>query len=403
MLNKILILAALISLIAVLVFAPKLLRVYKMIHLYDQDKIAFNFINMNKIFLAGPMISASEKPFKFQFNEFTLPTTYAYKNKDKNLLDALEYYETDGLIVLKNNTILYEDYWHDNNESSQHISWSVAKSFLSALVGIAVERQQIANINDPITKYLKDFINTGYDNVSIKNLLQMSSGIRFNEDYADYNSDINRFGRTISFGTPMREFAKSLENEKPQGTYNHYVSIDTQMLAMLLEEVTNKSVTQNLQDEIWDKIGMEHDAYYMVDNSGMEVALGGLNASLRDYAKFGLLYLKGGVWDGKEVVPSKWVDASHRIDDEHLMPGENINSSNNWGYGYQWWIPGFPDDEYMASGIYNQHIFIDPVNEVVIAKTSSNYKFPEERDNSKDEHVAIFRAIANAIVAEKQL
>jgi len=128
-----------------------------------------------------------------------------------------------------------------------------------------------------------------------------------------------------------------------------------------------------------------------------------LNASLRDYAKFGLLYLKGGVWDGKEVVPSKWVDASHRIDDEHLMPGENINSSNNWGYGYQWWIPGFPDDEYMASGIYNQHIFIDPVNEVVIAKTSSNYKFPEERDNSKDEHVAIFRAIANAIVAEKQL
>ena len=399
MLNKILISAALISLIAVLVFGPKVLRVYKMIHLYDQDKIAFNFINMNKIFQIGPIISASEKPFKFKFKEFMLPESYFFQNKDQNLLDALEYYETDGLIILKNDTILYENYWHDNNQKSQHISWSVAKSFLSALIGIALERGQIESINDPVTKYLKDFVTTGYDNVSIKNLLQMSSGVRFNEDYADYNSDINRFGRTISFGTSMREFAKSLENEKPQGTYNHYVSIDTQMLAMLLEEVTNKSITQNLQEEIWNKIGMEHDAYYMVDNTGMEVALGGLNATLRDYAKFGLLYLQRGFWDGQEVVPSKWVDASHRIEDDHLMPGDNINSSSYWGYGYQWWIPGFPDDEYMASGIYNQHIFIDPINEVVIAKTSSNYKFPQEKDLSKDEHVAMFRAIANAIVA----
>ena len=399
MLNKILISAALISLIAVLVFGPKVLRVYKMIHLYDQDKIAFNFINMNKIFQIGPIISASEKPFKFKSKEFMLPESYFFQNKDQNLLDALEYYETDGLIILKNDTILYENYWHDNNQKSQHISWSVAKSFLSALIGIALERGQIESINDPVTKYLKDFVTTGYDNVSIKNLLQMSSGVRFNEDYADYNSDINRFGRTISFGTSMREFAKSLENEKPQGTYNHYVSIDTQMLAMLLEEVTNKSITQNLQEEIWNKIGMEHDAYYMVDNTGMEVALGGLNATLRDYAKFGLLYLQRGFWDGQEVVPSKWVDASHRIEDDHLMPGDNINSSSYWGYGYQWWIPGFPDDEYMASGIYNQHIFIDPINEVVIAKTSSNYKFPQEKDLSKDEHVAMFRAIANAIVA----
>ena len=292
---------------------------------------------------------------------------------------------------------MYENYWHNNNQTSQHISWSVAKSFLSALIGIAVERGQIDSINDPITKYLSDFTNTGYNNVSIKNLLQMSSGIKFNEDYADYNSDINRFGRTISFGTSMREFAKTLENEKPQGTYNHYVSIDTQMLAMLLQEVTGKTITDNLKDDIWHKIGMEHDAYYMIDNSGMEVALGGLNASLRDYAKFGLLYLNRGFWNGESIVPAEWVDASHRIDEEHLKPGENTSSSSAWGYGYQWWIPGFPDDEYMASGIYNQHVFIDPKSNVVIAKTSSNYKFPQEKDRSKDEHVAIFRAISTAI------
>lgn len=371
-----------------------------MIHLYDQDKIAFNFVNMNKIFQSGPIIPASDNPFKFKSKAFDLPETYVFKDSTQNLMDALDYYETDGLLILKNDTILYENYWHDNDQNSKHISWSVAKSFLSALIGIAVERGQIENINDPITKYLRDFKDTGYDNVSIKNLLQMSSGIEFNEDYADYNSDINRFARTISFGTSMREFARSLKNEKPQGTYNHYVSIDTQMLAMLLVEVTNKSISENLTDEIWVKIGMENDAYYMVDDTGMEVALGGLNATLRDYAKFGLLYLNRGLWDGQAVVPSDWVDSSHKIDDVHLMPGENINSSSTWGYGYQWWIPGFPNDEFMASGVYNQHIFIDPINQVVIAKTSSNHKFTQEKDRSKDEHVAMFREIARATAAE---
>ena len=205
MLNKILLSLALISFIAALIYTPKLLRVYKMINLYEQDKIAFNFINMDKVFQIGPVIPASSESFVFNKKEFDLPQTYYFDDKDRNLMDALDYYETDGLIVLNNDTILFENYWHNNNQTSQHISWSVAKSFLSALIGIAVERGQIDSINDPITKYLSDFSNTGYNNISIKNLLQMSSGIKFNEDYADYNSDINRFGRTISFGTSMRE------------------------------------------------------------------------------------------------------------------------------------------------------------------------------------------------------
>ena len=123
-----------------------------MINLYDQDKIAFNFINMDKVFQTGPMIPASNEPFVFNVKEFELPQTYFFEGEDRNLIDALDYYETDGLIVLNNETILYENYWHDNDETSQHISWSVAKSFLSALIGIAVERGQINSINDPITK-----------------------------------------------------------------------------------------------------------------------------------------------------------------------------------------------------------------------------------------------------------
>jgi CubicO group peptidase (beta-lactamase class C family) len=151
-----------------------------------------------------------------------------------------------------------------------------------------------------------------------------------------------------------------------------------------------------LQEKIWTKIGMENNAYYMVDDTGMEWALGGLNATLRDYAKFGLLYLNRGNWKGQQIVPQDWVDASHVATEPHLQPGNNSLSSSDWGYGYQWWIPGFPNTDYLAAGIYNQYIYIDPITNVVIAKTSSNYKFNEERQYSKDAHVAIFRAIAQS-------
>ena len=218
-LKTILILIGIVIIGLALIYAPKAIRVNKMIHLYDKDKIAYNFINMDKIFRAGATIKASASPHSFQnmSGEFSLPMTFKHLGKDENLEDALEYYETDGLIVLKNNNLLYENYWHGNTQTSKHISWSVAKSFLSALIGIAVDQGLIDSIDDPVTKYLDDFKGTGYEAVPIKDLLQMSSGIKFNEDYADYNSDINRFGRTISFGTPMRDFAKSLENEKNLG------------------------------------------------------------------------------------------------------------------------------------------------------------------------------------------
>jgi CubicO group peptidase (beta-lactamase class C family) len=151
-----------------------------------------------------------------------------------------------------------------------------------------------------------------------------------------------------------------------------------------------------LHKHIWEKIGMEDDAYYLSDDKDVDMALGGLNATLRDYAKFGLLYLNNGKWDDDQVVPSSWVDASHNMDAPHLQPGVNDLSSSAWGYGYQWWVPGFPDTDYTASGVYNQYIYIDPLSNVVIAKTSSNHRFTAEKEYSKAAHVAMFRAIAKS-------
>jgi hypothetical protein len=395
MLHKILLGIFIVAILAALIFGPKAIRVYNFIHLFDEDKIAYNFININKIFPITS-ITKSSSPHIFNKQEFVLPEFYELDGKTYDLAESLDYFKSDGLIVLHNGDLLYENYWQGNSKDQPHISWSMAKSFLSALIGIAYYDGLIENLNDPITKYLKDFIGTGYENVPIKDILQMSSGVVFNEDYGDPNSDINKFARAVAEGTSMRDFAKTLKNGKVPGTFNHYVSIDTQMLGMLLEEVTGKPLAETLQEKIWNKIGMENNAYYMVDDTGMEWALGGLNATLRDYAKFGLLYLNRGNWKGQQIVPQDWVDASHVANEPHLQPGNNSLSSSDWGYGYQWWIPGFPNTDYLAAGIYNQYIYIDPISNVVIAKTSSNYKFNEERQYSKDAHVAIFRAIAQS-------
>lgn len=392
-----LILLSVLLIVIGIFYGPKIARLYHLANLYNEDSIGRNFINIDKIFSVSELIPASDNPYTFPRRDFVLPETFFFDGEQRLLSKELEHYKTDGLFVLHNGNLLYENYWNNNSANSKHIAFSVTKSFVSALVGIALDEGLIDNIEDPITKYLPDFNGTGYEGVRIKDILQMSSGVDFNEDYADPKSDINRFGRATARGSSFRDFAKSLERGREPGTYHHYVSIDTQVLGFLLAEVTGMPLKEYLYKKIWNKIGMEDDAFFIVDNNGVEMALGGLNATLRDYAKFGELYLNRGKWNGEQVVPASWVDASHTTDGPHLKPGESELSSSPWGYGLQWWVPGFPDTDYTASGVYNQYIYIDPLTNVVIAKTSSNHRYTSEKEYSKAAHVAMFRAIAESI------
>ena len=392
-----------IGLIAVLIFlaimfGPNAWRLYKVTHLFDKNSISYNFINMKEFFPTSTPIKASEDPYIFKKrDDFIMPDSYEFEGEEKQIIESIDYFNTDGLMILKDGEVHYENYWNENKETSRHIIWSVSKSFLSALVGIALNEGLIEDINDPIIKYLKDFKGTGYEGVSIKNLLQMSSGIEFNEDYGDPDSDINRYGRVTATGTSQREFAKTLKNSSEPGTYNHYISFDSQMLGMLVAEVSNMSVKEYLHEKIWSKIGMQDDAFYLTDKQEVEMSLGGLNVTLRDMAKFGQLYLNNGKWNGNQIVPSEWVANSTIPLDKHVQPNAGGEfSSDAWGYGYQWWVPGPEVSDYTAHGIYNQFIYINPQSNVVIAKTSSNYNFVDERQYTKDAHIAIFRTIAES-------
>ena len=142
-------------------------------------------------------------------------------------------------------------------------------------------------------------------------------------------------------------------------------------------------------------MGMEHPAYWLMDDFGMELALGGLNVTVRDYAKFGWLFANKGNWQGKQLVPAQWVLDSVTPDAPHLMPGvDNPFSSNSYGYGYQWWIPLGADDEFVAQGIYNQYIYIDPDQQLVIVKMSANHLYNDSSYNWAGKHLAMFRAIS---------
>ena len=397
--NWIIFISIFILIILAIIFGPNAWRLYKVANLFDKNTISYNFINMKEFFPTSTPIKASENPHIFKKrDDFYMPELYEFGGEKKPIQEAIDYFNTDGLMILKDGEVLYENYWNKNKENSRHIIWSVSKSFLSALVGIALDEGLIDDINDPIIKYLKDFEGTGYEGVSIKNLLQMSSGIAFNEDYGDPDSDINRYARVTATGTSQREFAKTLKNSREPGTYNHYISLDSQMLGMLVAEVTNMTVKEYLYEKIWSQIGMQDDAFYLTDKQEVEMSLGGLNVTLRDMAKFGQLYLNKGNWNGKQVVPAEWVSNSTVPLGKHVQPNAGDQfTSVAWGYGYQWWIPGPGVSDYTAHGIYNQFIYVNPESGVVIAKTSSNFNFIEERQYTKDAHIAIFRAIAKSI------
>ncbi len=375
------------------------IRLYTALTLYDEDKIVDNFLSMYQSF-NSTFIPASENKFQFPVDLKPLPEHVNLDGKNISISGLLKDSQTTGLLVLKNGQIVFEDYWLGHSENKQHISFSIAKSFVSALVGIAIEEGHIKSIEETVTDYVPELIGSGYDGVRIKDILQMSSGVRFNEDYGDFNSDINRFSRATAFGASLDEFSATLEREREPGMFNHYVSIDTQVIGMLLVRATNTTLTDYLSKKIWQPLGMEFPGYWLADDSGMELALGGLNVALRDYAKLGLLYLNLGQWSDNQgnvnqVIPEHWVLDSVTPDAPHLMPGQdNPMSSSPFGYGYQWWIPDGAEDEFVAQGIYHQYIYIDPDQQLVIVKNSGNHRYNDKCLKWSEKHYAMFRAIS---------
>lgn len=378
------------------VYGKELQRLYYVITLFDEDRIVHNFSNMTDLF-DSVEIKPSGPASTFDRLEKTLPSSYQYNSENKGIEDFIEKTSTTALFVIKNNTINFEHYYQGTAATDHRISWSTAKSFLSALFGIAIEEGHIKSVEDAVTDYAPQLKGSGYDGVRIKDVLQMSSGIGFNEDYMDFNSDINRFGRMFALGGSQDELAASLKNQRQPGSYHHYVSLDTHVLGMVLRGATNQSIADYFNLKLWSKIQPEASALYSVDSHNEPSVLGGLNLRTRDFARFGQLYLNNGNWNGQQIVPAKWVERSTTPDAPHLIPGKRDNSSRTLGYGFQWWIPERADQEFLAIGVYGQYIYINQKLGVVIVKNSADRHFADNDYEATLETVEFFRSIAHSI------
>jgi len=230
--NGVVLILALVGAVA-LFYRVELTQMWAVSHLFDEEDIVHNFQHMNEIFPTH-RVAAGGSVMQFERADYTLPASFEYDGKTYDTESFLAETVTTGFLVMHDDRILIERYAHGHSATTRHIAWSVSKSVLSALFGVAVEEGHIRSIEEPVTAYLPELVGSGYDGVRIKDVLQMSSGVGFDENYGDPDSDINRMGRELAMGGTLLEFAASLERARPPGTLQHYVSIDTQVLGTIL-------------------------------------------------------------------------------------------------------------------------------------------------------------------------
>ncbi|MGX9463064.1 serine hydrolase domain-containing protein [Shewanella sp. A14] len=365
-------------------------RLYSVVTLFNESLVVNNFSHMKDVFF-NKKIDKQGEPYVFDVALTPLPESFIYRNSSTNTEAFLNRRATTALLVLKDDKITYEQYFLGTKSDDKRISWSMAKSFVSILFGMQVDAGNI-DIEKTVGFYLPELAKSGYGKVKVKHVLQMSSGVKWNEDYQDFYSDINKMGRVLAIGGSLDQMTSELINESAPGKAFHYVSMDTHVIGMILRRVTDKSLVELLQQNIWNTIGMESDAYWLTDSQGTAFALGGLNVTTRDYARFGRLLLNNGEYNGKQIISAEWIKAATTPQAEYLKP-----QKDKLGYGYQIWLPPEAQQgEFFCVGVYGQYIYVNQQHHVVIVKNSADLGF-QDALISKHETIEFFREIVASL------
>jgi CubicO group peptidase (beta-lactamase class C family) len=359
--------------------------------LFADGQRADNFRTLHESLPSHP-VAAGGDTWAFERVELPLPERYAFEGEERSLGDLLRASETTGLLVARDGVILHEAYYQGFDERSLATSFSVAKSFTSALVGIALDRGLIRSLDDAISGYVPELVGSGYEGVAIRDVLTMSSGIAFDEDYARLGSDVMQLPlRLFVLRQPVVDVLGRLPRAREPGAQQSYASSDAQALGLLLARATGAGVAELLEEAIWRPAGMEADAAWGTDLHGQELTYAFLGATLRDYARFGRLFLNEGRRDERQVVPAAWVAASVRPGATPMAPDGAFGAG--FGYGYQWWVPDGGEGDFLAMGIWGQFVYVHPSRRIVIVKTSTDPDFA----GRERETVAAFRTMAASL------
>lgn len=300
-----------------------------------------------------------------------------HSGEEKSIAEFLDSSYTDGFLVLHKGQIITEDYFNSMKPDTLHLAQSVSKSLVGSLTGI-LHSQGIIDLDCLIADYIPELKNCGYGGVKLSNALNMTSGIRFVEDYNLPGSDMTRIDiaagwRPVPTGTvrpTIRDVILTLPKVDVHGRIFKYKSVETDVVAWVLERASNKSLAELVSDLIWKKIGAEHGAFFTVDESSTALADGGFNASLRDFGRFGLMMQNSGSVGEIEVVPKSWVDTCATGNQNIFGPPYSDNSADG-AYSNFWWVNNIERGDYMARGVFGQMIYINRSAELTIIKLSS--------------------------------
>lgn len=303
-------------------------------------------------------------------DEITL--RYRFQGSKYSLDDYLDRNPTTGLLIARGDTILFEHYRYARTDRDRFLSQSMAKTITSMLVGIAVSEGAIHSIDDPAADYVPELTGTEYGKTPIRALLHMSSGVAFREVY-DGADDSAGLGTMLFTGNVAPAAALAIFNHRdaPPGTRFHYAGAETEVLGLIVSHAVHMSLADYLQRRIWQPMGAEADARWVVDASGQEVAYCCFNATLRDWARFALMLAQDGAWNNQQIVPRQWLLDATSVQAPPFAP---YAATSYYGYGYQVWLLPGARRQFVLLGIHGQAIYVDPVSRLVMVHTAVRLK-----------------------------
>ncbi len=299
------------------------------------------------------------------------------KDKPSNFAAMLDATYTDGCMVLWRGQVIFEQYFNDMQPHTLHLSQSVAKSLVGALAGV-LHGQGLLDLDAPLGSLIPELASTGYATATAAHVLDMQSGVRFDETYTSPTSDVARIDIACGWRpTPpgqarptLRDIILTLPQERPHGEVFNYRSIETDVLAWVLERVAQAPLAQLLSTHVWQPMGAERDGCFTVDQAGTALADGGFNATLRDYARFGELIRNQGRQGDRQIIPADWITGTGQGDNSRFGHPYTVLSPNG-AYRRQFWIQNVDRGDLMARGVFGQLIYIDPIAELTVVKLST--------------------------------
>ena len=321
-------------------------------------------------------------PFEYDIDENIESITFVPWNSDEEMTweASLGTNYTDGILVLHQGKIVFEKYFAALTEAGKHAAMSVTKSFTGTLAEMLVAEGTLDD-SKTVVEYVPELENSGFADATVREVMDMTTALKFSEDYADKDAEIWQYAiagsplpKPKDYNGPVGyfEYLQTVQKDGEHGEAFGYKSVNADALGWIISKATGKSVNQLLSEKIWQKLGMEQDGYYNVDELATPSAAGGLSAGLRDLGRFGEMIRLGGSWQGEQIVPQSVVEDIQQGGSQEKFAKSDYDKLKGWSYRDMWWITNNEDGAFAARGIHGQTIYIDPTAEMVLVRFASH-------------------------------